>query len=146
VGRDDCITAGADPAIPFLIPNKLMPEIYLLNTTVVPCEGLWNVQKTSLSYATYLAGLKSQFTSAVGHDSTATLLSTLLGTTIPVNRIIVAPKQKDLLLCFKLKQRAPKGTILSVEELEALGYEFFLMELVSLSKRHFMAKVSAGAV
>jgi hypothetical protein len=144
--EDDSITAGGDPAIRSLIPNRLMPGIYLLNTTVVPCEGLWDVQKTTLSYATYLAGLKDDFTSAVGHDSTAALLSTLLGTTIPVNRISVAPKEGDLLLCFKLKQRAPEGKILSVEELEALGYEFFLMELISPSKRHFMAKVSAGAV
>ncbi len=118
------------------------PDYYVLNTTVVPCEGLWDVQKCTLEYARDLTGRKDHkgqpcFTSAVGHESTATLISTLLETAVPVNRIAVAPKVGDVLLCFKLKQRAPEGKILSVQELENLGYEFFLMELVAASRGRF---------
>lgn len=62
-----------------------------------------------------------------------------------MNRITVAPVQGDYLLCFKLKQRAPEGKILTVEELEELGYEFFLMELVSASKGQFWDKAQQAA-
>jgi hypothetical protein len=123
-----------------------MATVYILNTTVVPCEGLWNVQKVSLSYATYLAGLKNHkrqpcWTSAIGHESTAALLATLLGVEIPVNRISVAPVEGDQLLCFKLKQRAPEGKILTIEELEALGYEFYLMDFIAPSKDAYCRRI-----
>ncbi len=128
------------------MPN---PTVYVLNTTVVPCKGLWEVQEVSLDYAIYLVSRKDHqgqpsFTSAIGHDSTAALLSALLGAEIPVNRISVAPAQGDFLLCFKLTQRAPEGKILSAEELEALGYKFFLMELVSESRHDFVRAIRDG--
>jgi hypothetical protein len=113
--------------------------VYLLNTTVVPCEGLWDVRKTELSYARYLAEA-GFLKSAIGHESTASLLSSLLGTAIQVNRVAVVPALGDKLLCFKLKGRAPEGKILSVEELQEMGYEFFMMELVSRSKRDYWSQ------
>jgi hypothetical protein len=69
------------------------------------------------------------FTSAVGHQSTAEVISTLLGIDVSVNRITVEPQVGDILVCFKLKQRAPEGVILSKEQLESLGYEWFSMKL-----------------
>jgi hypothetical protein len=121
-------------------------KVYLLNTTVIPCQGLWDVQPCELRYARYLAGMKDHkgdpyVISAIGHSSTAELLSTLLDAPIAANRLTVQPQEKDILLCFKLKQRPPEGRVLTVEELEELGYEFFLMELIAPSKDAYLRLV-----
>jgi hypothetical protein len=111
--------------------NKSM-TLYLLNTTVVPCgsDGIWDVKTLPLASAKSLFARTSPatvYTSAVGHESTACIMAELLGVQVPVNRIQVAPVLGDKLLCFKLKQRAPEGVILSAPEIEALGYEWVLM-------------------
>lgn len=70
---------------------------------------------------------KFQWTSAVGHESTAEIMSELLGYQILMNRIKVEPKPGDRLLCFKLKGRAPEGKILNKEEIKQIGYEWMLL-------------------
>jgi hypothetical protein len=106
--------------------------LYLLNTTVIPCgsDGIWEVATLPLAAARNLLSRSSPanvYTSAVGHESTAAIMAELLGVQVPANRIQVAPASGDKLLCFKLKQRAPEGVILSREQIEALGYEWVLM-------------------
>ena len=106
--------------------------LYLLNTTVIPCgsDGIWEVATLPLASAKSLLARTSPattYTSAVGHESTAAIMSELLGVQVPVNRIQVAPALNDKLLCFSLKQRAPEGVILSVPEIGELGYEWVLM-------------------
>lgn len=109
--------------------------LYLLNTTVVPsnCDGYWEVRTISQSELDHLISEldhiinSNQFISAVGHESTASIMSTILGREVPVNRISVAPNEGDQLLCFKLNQRAPEGVILSKEQIEELGYHWVLM-------------------
>ena len=106
--------------------------LYLLNTTVIPCgsDGIWGVATLPLASAKSLLAHASPATvyrSAVGHESTAAIMAELLGVQVPVNRIQVAPALGDRLLCFKLKQRAPEGVILSVPEIEELGYEWVLL-------------------
>jgi hypothetical protein len=106
--------------------------LYLLNTTVVPCgsDGIWDVKTLPLASAKGLLARSSPatvYTSAVGHESTACIMAELLGVQVPLNRIQVTPVPGDRLLCFKLKQRAPEGVVLSVEEIEELGYEWVLM-------------------
>jgi hypothetical protein len=111
--------------------NKPM-TFYLLNTTVIPCgsDGIWEVATLPLASAKSLLTHTSPattYTSAVGHESTAAIMAELLGVQVPVNRIQVTPVLGDKLLCFKLKQRAPEGVILSAPEIEELGYEWVLM-------------------
>ena len=106
--------------------------LYLLNTTVIPCgsDGIWDVKTLALGSARALLAHSSPatvYTSAVGHESTACIMAELLGVQVPVDRIQVEPKVGDMLLCFKLKQRAPEGVILNRLEIEALGYEWVLM-------------------
>ncbi len=106
--------------------------LYLLNTTVVPCgsDGIWDVKTLPLASAKSLLARRNPatvYTSAVGHESTACIMAELLGVQVPVNRIQVTPVLGDKLLCFKLKQRAPEGVVLSVEEIEQLGHEWVLM-------------------
>jgi len=68
-----------------------------------------------------------KWASAVGHDSTASIMSTLLGIEVSVNRLQVQPEVSDKLLCFKLKKRAPEGVILTESEIKHIGYEWVLM-------------------
>ena len=106
--------------------------LYLLSESVVPrgSDGIWDVKTLPLASAKSLLAHSSPatvYTSAVGHESTACIMAELLGVQVPVNRIQVTPVLGDKLLCFKLKQRAPEGLVLSVEEIEQLGYEWVLM-------------------
>jgi len=100
--------------------------VYLLNTTVIPCgaDGLWEVTTLPLEFAKRNA---SNFVSAVGHESTAAIMSELLGKQVPVSRAQVAPVPGDKLLCFKLKRRTPEWVVLSKEGIEKWGYEWVLM-------------------
>lgn len=102
--------------------------IYLTNSTFLPCNGLWKMTTVDLEFAQEL--VKSPFTSAVGHSSTAEIMSTLLHVEVPVNRISLYELEVGTqLLCFKLKERAPEGVILSKEEIETIGYEWKLLAL-----------------
>jgi hypothetical protein len=101
--------------------------IYLLNTTVIPndCDGIWESKKISEWEIKYL--LNKPFESAVGHDSTAEIMSTILGVEVSVNRVSITPVPGDQCLCFKLNKRAPEGVILTKEQIEELGYNWVLM-------------------
>ena len=55
--------------------------------------------------------------SIIGHESTAKLLSQLLSTDVPVNRVNYTFTQSDLLLVFTIPVRLPEGKVLSDAEL-----------------------------
>jgi hypothetical protein len=107
----------------------------LLNTSVVSEYGTYIYEQISLDEARKLArefqrqGKTVQ--SAIGHQSTAELLSTLLGFTVPVNRMEFKQSLDDIALVFKLNKRSPEGRILTREEIEEIGYEFGLLTRVS---------------
>jgi hypothetical protein len=44
-----------------------------------------------------------------------------------MNRIEYKQELGDIALCFKLKGRPEEGKILTVEEIESIGYEFKVM-------------------
>jgi hypothetical protein len=86
----------------------------------LPCN--LKLQKISLSEAKDI--LSKGFISAIGYESTAKILSELLGVEVQLNRINVKCQSSDVLIVFTLKSRAPEGKILTKEEIEAIGYEF----------------------
>jgi hypothetical protein len=101
---------------------------YLLSTTVVPngANGIWEIQQISASAVK--VNLTQNWVSAVGHESTASLMSELLNIGIPVNRVpISCCWPGDKLFCFKLKSRAPEGVVLDREQIERMGYEWLVM-------------------
>lgn len=67
--------------------------------------------------------------SAIGHQSTADILTELLDMPIPMNRILFQQEPGQKAICFKLKGRPEEGKILSREEIEQIGYEFKLLEM-----------------
>jgi len=58
--------------------------------------------------------------SAVGHESTAKMLSELLGFEVPVNRTMVKLNTGDTAIIFQLFTRLPEGRVLNKSELEEL--------------------------
>jgi len=67
--------------------------------------------------------------SAIGHESTAQIVSEILGIPIPAIRRMITLKQGDSLLVFQLLKRLPEGVVLSKEEIQQLPYKFFLVEI-----------------
>lgn len=106
-------------------------KLALLNTTIATCDGIFEVRTIALEEAQKLAQ-NNELLSAVGHDSTAQIMTELLGVQVNVNRITFEQEIGQTALVFKLKGRAPEGVILSKEEIEKIGYEFKTMKLISL--------------
>lgn len=103
-------------------------ELFILNSPILPDFGEYEFKKISVEEAKNLASSTYNFTSAVGHQGTAELLSTLLGVEIKFNRIKITMAPGDRAIVFKLNTRLPEGRVLSKEELAELDYEFGLLE------------------
>jgi hypothetical protein len=105
-----------------------VPNLYLMSTTVIPADaaGTWELSCVTLDAARELVRLHD-YTSAVGHQSTAEVMEALLGQPVTMNRLAVQPKQGDFFLCFKPNQRPPEGAILNKAQLEELGYGWAVM-------------------
>ena len=101
-------------------------NIAILNTTIATTDGLYRISPITLEVAKELVS-KSPILSAIGHQSTADILTELLGVNIPMNRINFAQEVNQSAIVFKLKGRAPEGVILTKEQIEEIGYEFKLM-------------------
>jgi len=56
--------------------------------------------------------------SIVGHESTAKLLSRILGIEVPVNRVDYKMERDDIMLVFTVPFRLPEGKVLSESELQ----------------------------
>lgn len=130
---------------------------YLMNTTMVPCPGMWQVtlvdsdRRLALEqvvvedlYQAVVAGeerrLRPEVVSAIGHADTTSLINRLLedlpgmdGGFEPVitNRMVVEPVAGDRFVCIKLRGRIPEGVLLTEEQIEQIGYEWVRMELLS---------------
>ena len=105
-------------------------KIVLLNTTIVTTDGDYSIKTISLEKARELIkGI--EVLSAIGHQSTADILSELLEIPISINRIMYTQEVGDIALCFKLNGRPEEGKILTAEEIEEMGYEFKTMIRIS---------------
>ena len=100
----------------------------ILNTSILTNFGSYEYQKISLEDAK--AVVSNGFNSAIGHQSTADILTSLLGVNVSLNRIQYSQKVGELALVFKLNGRPEEGAILSREEIEKIGYEFGLLRRI----------------
>lgn len=110
--------------------EKTFP-VGVLNTSILTADGTFTLQTISLDEAKALVRGPEGVLSAVGHESTAQILTDLLGIEIRVNRIQFAQAVGQEALVFKLHGRAPEGVILGREEVEAIGYSFKLLVRLS---------------
>lgn len=101
--------------------------IKLLNTSILTTAGKYDFQQITLQEAKEI--LEGQeVDSAIGHKSTADILSALLEREIEVNRQTVIQEAGETVLVFKLNGRPEEGKILTVEEIEEIGYSFYTLK------------------
>lgn len=112
--------------------------ITILNTSILTEYGDYSYLKISLQQARDLitesynpmTGDPSKcegWQSAIGHESTAKIISTLLDIDCPVNRIQYSQEVGERALVFKLNGRPEEGKILSIGEIEEMGYSWGLL-------------------
>ena len=103
----------------------------LLNTSILTSEGNYSLKAITLSEAQSLVKETLQSSnnvlSAIGHQSTADILTTLLGINVPAARIEFAQLSGQKALVMKLNGRPPEGRVLTQEEIETIGFQFMLM-------------------
>ncbi|HRC81174.1 MAG TPA: DUF1874 domain-containing protein [Sedimentibacter sp.] len=110
-----------------IIQNTPKKQLTLLNCAILTTEGNFSLKKTSIEDVKSLIE-DVEIQSAIGHQSTAEILSELLGIDIPVNIIQYEQKTGDTAIVFKLRSKTLEGKILTREEIEEIGYEFYFLE------------------
>lgn len=104
-------------------------KLALLNTSILTTTGTYNLEDITLDRAKELVH-GNELDSAIGHASTAEIMSTLLEEDISVNRKMFQQQEGQQALVFKLNGRPEEGKILSAEEIEQIGYKFQLLTRV----------------
>lgn len=115
--------------------NKIISEtikeeednsIVIFNTAILTDFGSYDYSEISLNEAKDL--VKDGFRSALGHQATCDIISKLLDIDVKMNRINYKQKDGETVLVFKLKGRPEEGKILTVDEIEEVGYTFGLLK------------------
>ena len=104
--------------------------ITILNTSILTTTGTFRLDDITLKEAKNLVH-NNDILSAVGHKSTADILTTLLQKEIPANRIEYEQNVNEKALVFKLNGRAEEGKILTADEIQEMGYKFQLLTKLS---------------
>lgn len=106
-------------------------KLAILNTSILTTEGTFKLTGITLEEAQKIVKEnEGNILSAVGHQATADILTELLNTEIPMNRINFAQEEGQKALVFKLNGRAPEGVILNREQIEEIGYKFQILEKI----------------
>lgn len=98
-------------------------KITLLNTSILTNYGTFEYTPINLDDAKKIVK-ENGVQSAIGHSSTAEILSELLAHKVEANRIEYSQTSEDIALIFKLRSRPPEGKILNRQEMEEIGYDF----------------------
>ena len=103
----------------------------LMSTPVLVVDGTYRLSSISIAEAKEI--LKGGFISAVGHQSSAEMLSDLLELPVPMSRITLGEEhfqkgQKAVVL--KLLRRPPEGAILDIAQVKECGFAFKLLEVL----------------
>jgi Domain of unknown function (DUF1874) len=98
---------------------------YLINSPVLPNYGKYDFSPLTVEQANMR--LNTGFISAIGHDTTAKLLTHVLAQAIRVNRIQINLQVNDIAIVFRLTQRLPEGKLLTEAELFAMPFELGLL-------------------
>ena len=113
-------------------PSKLMPKfeqemkLAIINAPIITTYGSYAYYPIPIESARILVN-SMEISSHVGHESTAAIISDVLERPIGFSRKELKQKVGQQALIFKLKRRAPEGTILNREQLEEIGYEFGIL-------------------
>ena len=112
--------------------NTLVPKfgmemkVAILNAPITTTFGNYAYFPIPVESARILVNA-SEFSSYVGHKSTADIISRILGKHISPTRKELKQKVGQIALVFRLKKRAPEGKILNEDDIEKVGYEFGIL-------------------
>ena len=107
-----------------------MKRLILLNAPVLTSFGTFEFVQVSVEEARKITVEAESVESAIGHASTAEIMSELLDYKVETNRIEFFQRTEDAALIFRLKKRIGEGQVLNREEIEKIGYEFGLLRRV----------------
>lgn len=108
-----------------------MKRIVLLNAPVLTSYGSFEFRQISVVEAKDLLRQAEQVESAIGHQTTAEVMTKILDFEVKPNRIEFFQTVEDTALIFKLKKRIGEGQVLTAEEIETIGFEFGLMRKIN---------------
>jgi len=104
-----------------------MQKVTILNANVLTNHGDFSFRPVTLERAKELVA--GGFDSAVGHQSTCDVLTSVLGVPVPLNRVQYKQLPGEVALVFKLKGRIGEGVVMTAAEIEEVGYEFSVIEM-----------------
>lgn len=96
----------------------------LLNTSILTAPGSYTLTDITLDDAKALVDSAPSLDSAIGHESTAQIMTELLGVDVPLNRQMFVQQPGQQALVFKLNGRPPEGSVLTREQIDEIGYKF----------------------
>lgn len=102
-----------------------------LNASILTTYGIYRYEALTCEAARQLIADARRagrpLYSGVGHRATATLMTRLLGVEVPFNRVTIEHLPGESAIVLRLNQRPPEGVVLSVADIEAIGYELGLV-------------------
>jgi sporulation protein YlmC with PRC-barrel domain len=115
----------SDIFIEFRQPKKI-DRLILLNAMVLPKKPMvMTSAPTDLENVKALVRISSKVESYIGHESTARLLSSILGVEVPVNRGEYVPQVGDTAIVVRLKRRLERPEDVQSVKLEDI--EFYIV-------------------
>ena len=107
--------------------------LYLFNTNIIPSPAVVRVTTITREYAKKVISESDEIISAIGHEATAQCLSEILNINVKVNRINAQPTHLDRVVSLKLNGRVEEGKVLTMSDMEQMGYTLYLMEFYDQS-------------
>ncbi|GAA1817357.1 hypothetical protein GCM10009771_16900 [Nesterenkonia flava] len=98
--------------------------VVVFNTGILTDFGSYDFVELTLDEARDLVRQPEGFVSAVGHQSSADVLTEILGVEVPENRAFYTQKTGQVALVFRLKKRPPEGVVLDAESIKEVGFTF----------------------
>jgi len=108
----------------FIMVEKMEEKVILSNAfslgMLPQVEGEVNLRVRRINTNEVRQLIANGFFSAVGHQATAELLSTLLGVQVPLNRVNVTINDGQQIIICQLLVRLAEGQVLSLPEIQSL--------------------------